>query len=448
MTVKTLEGLARKVSWRIHWHLFLPTRRRLRRYVFVPARRVFGRRIPIAMITGTKGKTTTTRMLAHILTQAGHRVGFTSTDGAVINGQYVNRKDCTGYSGAHTILSDWSVTAAVLETARGGLIKHGLYVDRCHVAALLNVGRDQIGIDGIDTVEQMAALKQRVINAARDTVVLNADDTQCCALIGHYPSSRVVLFSLSEDNPIVHDHIQKGGTAYFVHDFGQGAFIERRDSRSNVAVVSIANLPSSLNGLFPQNIANAMAAAALADGLGVSMETVKTALESFENSFEHSPGRFNFLEGYSQTVILDYACSIPSCIPLMESLSKVDVEGRRVCVISTPGNRPGWHFTELGEVLGPHFDHFVCYELDKYRRGRAVGEVSDLLKAGLIEAGVPADHIDTAREFTDAIRQLSRVVGRDDLVVILGLNIYKHLPIFRKEFTAGSVANSVVEGEI
>ena len=440
MTVKTLEGLARKVRRRIRWHwkehLFLPTRRRLRRYVFVPARRVFGRRIPIAMITGTKGKTTTTRMLAHILTQAGHRVGFASTDGAVINGQYVNRKDCAGYPGAHTILSDRSVTAAVLETARGGLIRNGLYVDRCHVAALLNVGGEQIGIDGIDTLEQMAALKQRVINAARDTVVLNADDTQCCALIGHYPSSRVVLFSLSEDNPIVHDHIQKGGTAYFVHDFGQGAFIERRGSRSKVAVLSIANLPSSCNGLFPQNIANAMAAAALADGLGVSMETVKTALESFENSLEHSPGRFNFLRGYSQTVIVDEACSVPACTPLMESLSRIIVGGRRVCVIHTPGNRPGWHYTELGEVLGPHFDHFVCFELERYRRGRAVGEISDLLKAGLMEAGVHADHIDTAREFTDATRQLSRIVGRDDLVAILGLNVHEFLPVFRKEFAA------------
>jgi len=422
MTIKAFAALQRKV------------RRRLRRYVFVPARRVFGRRIPIAMITGTKGKTTTTRMLAHILTQAGHRVGFTSTDGVVINGQYINRKDSAGYSGAQTILSDRSVTAAVLETARGGLLREGLYVDRCHVAALLNVGREQIGMDGIDTLEKMAALKQRVINAARDTVVLNADDAQCRALLGQYPSSRVVLFSLSENNPVLHDHIQKGGTAYFVNDFGQGAFIERKDNKSNVAVVSIANLPSSCNGLFPQNIANAMAAAALADGLGISMETIKTALESFENSLNHSPGRFNFLEGYSQTVLLDSGYSIPACTALMESLSKVQVVGRRVCMISTPGNRPIWHFTELGELLGPHFDHFVCYEVEQYRRGHAKGEVLSLLVKGLTGAGVPANHIDIAVGYVNATKQLSRVVGREDLVVILGLNVHECLPAFEAEF--------------
>ncbi|MCZ6799601.1 MAG: Mur ligase family protein [Nitrospirae bacterium] len=388
------------------------------------------------MITGTKGKTTTTRMLAYILTQAGHRVGFTSTDGAVINGHYVHQNDCAGYAGARTILTNRSVTAAVLETARGGLMRDGLYVDRCQVAALLNVGREQIGMDGIDTVEQMAALKQQVINAARDTVVLNADDAQCRALIGQYPASRVVLFSLSENNSVIHDHIQKGGTAYVVNDSWQGAFIERKTNRSCIPVVSIANLPSSCNGLFPQNIANAMAAAALAEGMGIPMETVKTALKSFENSLEHSPGRFNFLEGYSQTVLLDQGYNVPACMALMESLSKIKVLGRRVCMLSTPGNRPGWHYTELGALLAPHFDHFVCYEVEQYRRGRAVGEILGLLVASLMKAGVNGKHIVAAQGYTDATRQLSRVVGRDDLVVLLGLNVHECLSAFRTEFAA------------
>jgi len=404
-------------------------------------RREFGRRLPIAMITGTNSKTTTTRMLAHILTQAGHRVGFTSTVGAVVNGQYVNRYDCANSLGARTILSDRSVTAAVLETARGGLIQYGLYVDRCNVAALLNVGREQIGMDGIDTVEQMAALKQRVINAARDTVVLNADDPQCCAMIGQYPASRVVVFSLLENNPIVHDHIQKGGKAYFLNNSVQGAFIERRDNRSTVAVVSIANLPSSHNGVFHQNIANAMAAAALGEGLGIPLQTVRTALESFENSMEHSPGRFNFVEGYSQTIILDAACCVPSCTALMESLSKIEVVGRRICIYNAVGNRPVWHYTELGAVLGPHFDYFVCYESKKYRRGRAVGEISDLLKGGLLAAGIRAEDIDTTIGYTDAIRKLSRIVGKNDLVAILGVDDVPKdfLPVFQTEFAAHHV---------
>jgi len=179
----------------------------VRRYTLLPARRIWGPHIPIAMITGTKGKTTTTRMLAHILSEAGHRVGFSSSDGVVINGVYVSRYDAGGYSGAREVLTNRSITAAVLETCRGGLLRSGFYFDRCDVAALLNVGREQIGIEGIDTVEQMTALKRRVIDAARGIVVLNADDAQCCTLIGQYPTHRVVLFSLEMENRLVQDHI-------------------------------------------------------------------------------------------------------------------------------------------------------------------------------------------------------------------------------------------------
>ena len=235
-------------------------RKKFRRYVLAPARRVYIRKIPIAMITGTKGKTTTTRMLAHILTNAGHRVGYTSTDGIVINGEYINRHDSSGYNGAHTVLTNPTITAAVLETARGNLLKVGLYIDRCDVAALLNVGREQIGIDGIDTLEQMAALKQRVINTARKAVVLNADDKLCACMIDQYPPRRGVLFSMQTNNQFVHEHIQKGGTAYLLKKSSAGDYIERINGDSRTNVISIVDLPSSVNGLFPQNIANAMAA--------------------------------------------------------------------------------------------------------------------------------------------------------------------------------------------
>ena len=193
------------------WRILVPYLRLgrfvVRKYVIVPLRRVIGRRIPIAMVTGTKGKTTTTRMLAHILSEAGHIVGYTSTDGVVVNGEYLNRYDYADYNGARILLAHPSITAAVLETARGGLLKLGLYRDRCNVAALLNVGREQIGIDGIETLEQMAILKQRVINAARDAVVLNADDVLCTGMINRYPVRRLNLFSLIADNFFVKNHI-------------------------------------------------------------------------------------------------------------------------------------------------------------------------------------------------------------------------------------------------
>ena len=438
ITVKSFRQIVRKI-----WNLLIPYLRLLRgifrRYLLVPSRRLFGPSIPIVMITGTKGKTTTTRMLSHILSKAGHRVGFTSTDGIVINGEYIDRNDCAHYDGAHIVLTDRSITAAVLETARGGLLKLGLYIDRCNVAALLNVGREQIGIDGIETVEQMAALKQRVINAARDAVVLNADDVQCSKMIGQYPTDRVILFSLEEDNQFVENHIEQGGIAYILNSSVEGECIERWDKKAKVPVISITDLPSSGNGLFPQNIANALAAAALADGMSIPMKTVKAALYSFENSLEHSPGHLNFLEGYSQTILLDTVATVPSSTALVSSLNRMNVSGRRVCMYTTAGNRPDWHYTELGEIFGPHFDHFICYELEKYARGRNPGEISELLKAGLVLAGVSSDLIDTAQGYIEATRQLSKVVGQNDLVVILMASAHNYIPVFLENFSAHKI---------
>jgi len=411
-------------------------RKKLRKYVVAPARRIYIRKIPIAMITGTKGKTTTTRMLAHILTKAGHRVGHTSTDGIVINGEYIIRYDSSGYNGAHTVLSNRTITAAVLETARGNLLKVGLYIDRCDAAALLNVGREQIGIDGINTLEQMSALKQRVINTARRAVVLNADDAQLTRMIEQYPTHRVKLFSLRTDNQFVHNHILKGGTVYILKNSVSGDYIERLDNKSQVTVITIDDLPSSKNGLFPQNIANAMAAAALAEGMGIPLDIIKAGLQSFENTLECSPGRFNFIDGYSQTVLIDSAAQVPSTTALVASLERINVVGRKVCMYVTPGNRPSWQYTELGEILGPHFDRFVCYELEEYRRGRAPGEISNLLKAGLVHAGISPDRIYTAQGYIDATKQLSKIVGENDLVVILMVNIHEYLPVFREHFAA------------
>lgn len=431
----------KKIIWGVLVPYLRVIRRVFRRYVIVPARRVLGPNIPVAMITGTKGKTTTTRMLAHILSNAGHKVGYTSTDGIVVNGNYISRYDYADYNGARILLADRSITAAVLETARGGLLRLGLYMDRCNVSALLNVGREQIGMDGIETIEQMAALKQRVPNAARDAVVLNADDEQCSKMIGQYLVHRLILFSLKVDNQFIKDHIRQGGTAYILNNSVNGECIERWDKNTKVVIVYLSDLPSSGNGVFLQNIANAMAAAALAEGMGISLKTIGTALQSFENSMEHSPGHLNLIKGYSQTILLDMIATVPSCAALVDSLERMNFSGRRICMYTTPGNRPNWHYTELGEVLSSHFDHFICYELEKYARGRGSGEILNLLKDGLVKAGVSASCIDTVNGYSQATGRLSEVVGKNDLVVILMGSAYEYMPIFRREFSTHKITN-------
>jgi UDP-N-acetylmuramyl tripeptide synthase len=172
--LQAAKGIARKATKTAKKSVKKTYRRAwpLRRSIILPFRRAWLRRIPTAFVTGTKGKTTTTRMLAHILAEAGHTVGVASTDGITIGAERVGEDDSAGYAGAARVLNDPSISAAVLETARGSLLQLGLYIDRCDVAALLNIGREQVGIDGIDTLEQMTKLKRKVIDAARKTVVL------------------------------------------------------------------------------------------------------------------------------------------------------------------------------------------------------------------------------------------------------------------------------------
>ncbi len=386
------------------------------------------------MITGTKGKTTTVRMLTHILTGAGHRAGCTCTDGVIVAGDYVCRGDRSGARGAHELLGHRDITAAVLETARGGLLENGLYLKQCEVAALLNVGREQIGIDGIDTLEQMTALKQRVINAAKDAVVLNADDEHCARLIADYPVHRVMLFSLAEETAIVKKHMEAGGIVFRRSLSPDGDCIVRCEGDSAEPLLRIAELPSCRNGLFPQNIANAMAAAALAEGLSIAREDIRKGLSTFENSLEMSPGRLNFIEGYSQTILLDTAAQPPSCRLLGESLRNITVSGKRICMFYTVGNRPDWHYKEMTEALAPHFDYFICYEVKTYRRGRAPGEISNMLRVCLIGEGVSKECIDTAQDEEEATRKLAHIARKGDLAVLLVADTHPYLPIFSKAF--------------
>lgn len=407
----------------------------LRRVFLLPIRRVWRRNIPVAMITGTKGKTTTSRMLAWILGETGFDVGLATTDGVRIGCNDVYHADLAGYPGHALVLENRSVTAAVLETARGGLLNFGLYTDRCDVAALLNVGREHIGVDGIETVKQMAELKRTVIDAARKAVVLNADDPLCRNLIGNYPVDRTIIFSIHSSSPAVAEHLQRGGRAYCLRERPDRQIIRLHgdDVRS---VISIDELPSAWGGIVRHNIANAMAAAALAEGLGISFEKIRTALSTFKNTIEQSPGRFNIVQHHPFLLILDHACSPPAAQSLAGCLAQVNVPGRRHCMLMSAGNRADWHFRELTAALVDGFDHFVCYEQEEFRRGRAPGEIASLLKSGLMLHDVPASSIDVANDYETGLETLSARTEPGDLVVILAGPERGTIPLVERAFAA------------
>jgi len=397
-------------------------------------RRMFRRRIPVIMVTGTNGKTTTVRMASYILKEFGHTVGYTSTNGVVVAGRTVLHGDQAGYKGAHRVFKERQVTAAVLEVARGDLLLPGLYMDRCNAAALLNVDREHLGLGGINTVEEMAAYKQQVVNAGR-TVVLNADDKLCVKMTNDYSTARTILFAMAQDNPFLIRHIDHGGTAFYVarnQDNEEGIIYANNNCRQ--LLQPIAAMPSTAGGIIRHNIENAMAAAALTLAVGVPIDIIRKALATFNNSIECSSGRFNEIEGYPFRIIVDRADNPPAAKSLMKTVRVMSAD-RKLCMFTVTGNRPESVFQEMTEEIAEHFDIFVSYEIAKYRRGRGDGEIADKLKQALMNKGIEEHNIRTAMNPEDAFHHLATLTRPADLVFLLSLDdVNKWLPTIHKEF--------------
>jgi cyanophycin synthetase len=264
---------------------------------------------------------------------------------------------------------------------------------------------------------------------------LNADDRCLKQLIPDYDSGKLVLFSMCQDNLAVDAHILNGGSALVLDTFKQHEHIVRVAKGSRESIIALNDLPSCYGGIFQQNIANAMAAAALAYGLGISVASIRKGLASFENSLEQSPGRLNLISGYSQTILLDAEASPAAAQPLIKSLLKFETRQPAVCMFYSMGNRADWHFTELCEILGSFFERFVCYETEKTRRGREPNEINKILKTRLMATGISECNISLASGYDEATATLAHLASDGDLVVLLAPNAAELMPIFRKNFS-------------
>ena len=300
------------------------------------------------MITGTKGKTTTTTMVARIMAESGHCVGYCTTDNVVIDGRVVRVGDSAGQMGARPILEDPSVTCAVLETARGNLGKSGLYVATCHASALLNIGWDHVGTDGIDTQEAMLALKRRVTDASRGRVVLNAEDALVAPLVGDYGLKRTTIFAL--DPAAVAGHVAAGGEAVTLTEGASPRIVHRGPAR-DVEVMPVADIPASMGGRVPFIVANALAATALARAVGVTPEVIATALRGFDDSGEALPGRFRMLIGYPFMVVIDRGHGLSSLEGFFSGIRGLRTPDMRVnAMLMAVGNRPDWTFERMAAI--------------------------------------------------------------------------------------------------
>ncbi len=355
-------------------------------------------RIPIAAITGTNGKTTTTRMLGHIFKMRGETVGMTTTDGVYIDGRRTVEGDMTGPQSAHMVLRDPSVTVAVLETARGGMLRAGLGYRYPDVACCLNVSGDHLGIGGIDTLEQLACVKRIPIEVARDAIVLNADDPLCLAMADHSQAKAIWYVTLNAKNALVREHIRAGGKAVALEEGVNGQMIVVYDRQAHLPLLWTHLIPATLEGKALHNVQNAMFAAAMACAMGVKLDDVRHGLRTFDTTFFQVPGRMNIFDGLGFRVILDYGhnpAAVQAMCTLVDRLvqgGQLGPHGKRVCVIAAPGDRRDEDIAEIARIAAPHFDWFICRR-DDHARGRDRDEVPRLLRQSLMAAGVPEDRV-------------------------------------------------------
>ncbi|MGB5247769.1 MAG: cyanophycin synthetase [Woeseia sp.] len=401
-------------------------------------------RIPIAAVTGTNGKTTTSRMLAHILKMSGFRVGLTSTEGVYIDGQLSVPGDMTGPASARMILRDPSVDAAVMETARGGMLRGGLGFQDCNVAACINVSSDHLGLRGIDTLEQLAEVKRVPIEVAKDAAVLNADDRLCLQMADYTEAKRLCYVTMNPGHGLVKEHIRAGGQAFVLEDGMNGQMITIYDNGSHRPLLWTHLIPATVEGRALHNVQNAMFAAALAYNMDVGLEDIRQGLRTFGSTFFQAPGRMNIFDEHPFKVILDYAHN-PAAVRAMASVvDRFEPKGKKIIVLSAPGDRRDQDIEDIAAAAAGHFDHYIC-KCDDHRRGRGPDEVAVMLKNKLLSLNVSASHIEVVTDEQEATLRGLEIAKPGDLLLILGDNIkrcWKQIIYFK----AGAHAHDEKQG--
>ncbi len=379
-------------------------------------------RIPIASVTGTNGKSTTSRMLAHILKMSGRTVGLTTTDGVYIDGQLSVPGDMTGPVSAKMILRDPSVDAAVMETARGGLLRSGLGFQNCNVAACLNVTADHLGLRGINTLEQLAEIKRVPIEVATDAAVLNADDVHCLQMADYTEAETLCYVTMNPAHPLVKQHIRAGGMAFVLEEGMNGHMITIYDKEGHTPLLWTHLIPATIEGRAMHNVQNAMFAAALAYNMGIGLEDIRHGLRTFNASFFQAPGRMNIFDEHPFKVILDYAHNPAAVRAMCNLVDRLEPTGRRIVVLSAPGDRRDEDIHEIAETAAGHFDYFIC-RCDDNRRGRGQDEVAVMLKSKLLECGIAADRIEVIANEKDATDKALEIAAAGDLLLVLADDI-------------------------
>lgn len=384
-------------------------------------------RIPIVAVTGTNGKTTCSRMIGHIFKSMGRKVGMTSTDGVVIDDRLVIRSDASGPRSARMVLQNPRVDFAVFEVARGGILREGLGYARNDVAVVLNVAPDHLGLRGIDTVEQLAQVKQVIVEAVpkNGAAVLNADDP-LVADMRRACSGEVVWFSIKPDNRMISDHCRRGGKAVILERSDLGDLIVLVHGRRRMPLAYTHLVPATFGGKAMFNVQNAMAAAAAAYCAGAHLGDIRGGLRTFTPSYYSAPGRMNLTEVRGIKVIVDYCHNAPAMTALGDFVDRffdddsVLERPQRIGVIATAGDRRDQDMLDLGRQAAKHFDVIIVREDDRLR-GRQSGETAGLIVQGAREGQAEGGRVKQIETVLDEIESTRTAVERanpGDLVVV------------------------------
>jgi cyanophycin synthetase len=392
-------------------------------------------RIPIVAVTGSNGKTTTTRMIAHIFKGMGKHVGMTTTDGIYIDERLVMRADASGPKSAQMVLQNPRVDFAVFEVARGGILREGLGYGRNDVAVVLNVTGDHLGLKDVHSIKQLAAVKRVVVEAVPRTgfAVLNADDELVADMRKHCSGS-VVFFSMQEENPLVERYVRRGGKAVTLQKGALGEMMVIREGRRTMPIAWVHQLPATFEGRARMMIQNAMAAAAAAHAAGAHLHDIRQGLRSFSTSIYQAPGRLNLFELHGMKVLIDYAHNAAGLATIGDFVERMTSDqpangpagapswsaNLRVAVIATPGARRDGDMRELGRVAARYFDEIIIRE-DRKLRGRAAGEIAGHIMEGVqeaIAAGARVGHVEIVLDEMQASRRALDRSRPGDVVVL------------------------------
>ena len=378
--------------------------------------------IPVVLVTGTNGKSTTVRMTASIIAAAGYRAGLTSTDFIRVGDRVIESGDYSGTGGARMLMRQSDVEMAVLEVARGGLLRRGLGIERADAALVTNVAVDHLGEYGINTVEELIPAKFIVHKALQgeDPLILNADDDGVVSYSTKL-NNTVVWFSLDPANPVVRAALSEGGTACYLNDSWLCAAIGRKGDVIERKVAAVENIPAGMGGVVRYNISNALAAMSLAIVLGIEDEAIRQGLAAFRGDETDNPGRGNWFEHEGVRILVDFAHNPHGMSALADAVRQVEAE-RVMVLIGQAGDRTDKDIEDMTRAactMKP--DLLLVCAMPGYERGREQFAVAGLIREAALQAGVPADSITLFPSPKDATKQALEQAQPGDLLVLLTL---------------------------